>query len=100
MVNESTDFDAVFSNYENCYEHFLKQIEDNYLGVDTLENITFRKVWLDPSNNYGKYISLELNGKYEVMSVSESDMSDDEEEIDFYLRKCGSIFQHHLKEGI
>lgn len=100
MVNASTDFDAVFSNYENCYEHFLKQIEENYFGVDTLENITFRKVWLDPSNNYGKYISLELNGKYEVMSVSESDMSDDEEEIDFYLRKCGSIFQHHLKEGI
>lgn len=78
----SVEDDAAFSNYTACYKSFIKEIQDRHFNMDALEQLTFKKTWLNPVEHYGEYIDVEVNSSYEVTKISKSNLSEEERTVD------------------
>lgn len=89
----SVNMNAIFSNYEKCYEHFMKETL-----IDKVD-VSFRKIWLDTIDEIGKYMKIGLNDKYEVTSVYKSDMSEEEKELEYWFDKMWVSIPTPFKRG-
>lgn len=95
----SPDDDVIFSNFNTCYQSCVKEIMERHYFEDAIEQRTFRKTWLDPKKHYGDNIDVEVNERFEITKISKSNLSDEEQEIDWIFESMWLDIPTPFKRG-
>ena len=95
----SPDDDAIFSNFNACYQSFAKEIKERHYCEDTINQRSFRKTWLDPKMHFGDNIDVEVNGRFEITKISQSNLSEEEQEIDWIFESMWLDIPTPFKRG-